>query len=101
MSTKCQKQTCASRLRAFTIKADTFRGDAATWRIDREINQDRCSCWVLRPLPTIATLLKARGYATGQFGKNHLGDKNEFLPTLHGLDELSHAFLSALFEIDG
>ena len=37
--------------------------------------------------PTIATLLKARGYATGQFGKNHLGDKNEFLPTLHGFDE--------------
>ena len=86
---KCHKQTCASRLRAFTIKADMFRSDAATWRIDREINQDRCSCWVLRPLPTIATLLKARGYATGQFGKNHLGDKNEFLPTLHGLDELS------------
>ena len=37
--------------------------------------------------PTIATLLKAQGYATGQFGKNHLGDKNEFLPTLHGFDE--------------
>ncbi len=37
--------------------------------------------------PTISTLLKARGYATGQFGKNHLGDKNEFLPTLHGFDE--------------
>ena len=37
--------------------------------------------------PTIATLLKPLGYATGQFGKNHLGDKNEFLPTLHGFDE--------------
>lgn len=37
--------------------------------------------------PTMATLLKAQGYATGQFGKNHLGDKNEFLPTLHGFDE--------------
>ena len=37
--------------------------------------------------PTIATLLKQQGYATGQFGKNHLGDKNEFLPTLHGFDE--------------
>jgi arylsulfatase len=37
--------------------------------------------------PTIATMLKAQGYATGQFGKNHLGDKNEFLPTLHGFDE--------------
>ena len=37
--------------------------------------------------PTIAELLKPLGYATGQFGKNHLGDKNRFLPTVHGFDE--------------
>ena len=37
--------------------------------------------------PTIAELLKPLGYATGQFGKNHLGDKDEFLPTNHGFDE--------------
>ncbi|MEM9514020.1 MAG: arylsulfatase [Actinomycetota bacterium] len=37
--------------------------------------------------PTIATALKANGYATGQFGKNHLGDRDEFLPTMHGFDE--------------
>jgi arylsulfatase len=37
--------------------------------------------------PTIANLLKAQGYATGQFGKNHLGDRNEFFPTVHGFDE--------------
>ena len=37
--------------------------------------------------PTIAELLKPLGYATGQFGKNHLGDLNEFLPTVHGFDE--------------
>ena len=37
--------------------------------------------------PTIATLLKPLGYATGQFGKNHLGDLNEYLPTVHGFDE--------------
>jgi len=37
--------------------------------------------------PTIADLLKPLGYATGQFGKNHLGDKDEFLPTVHGFDE--------------
>jgi arylsulfatase len=37
--------------------------------------------------PTIAELLKPQGYATGQFGKNHLGDRNEFLPTVHGFDE--------------
>ena len=39
--------------------------------------------------PTIAELLKNHGYATGQFGKNHLGDRNEFLPTVHGFDEYS------------
>src|SRR6185436_8291649 len=37
--------------------------------------------------PTIAEVLKQQGYATGQFGKNHLGDRNEFLPTVHGFDE--------------
>ena len=37
--------------------------------------------------PTIATMLKAHGYMTGQFGKNHLGDRDEMLPTNHGFDE--------------
>jgi arylsulfatase len=37
--------------------------------------------------PTIAELLKPLGYATGQFGKNHLGDRDEHLPTVHGFDE--------------
>ena len=37
--------------------------------------------------PTIATLLKAQGYMTGQFGKNHLGDRDDMLPTTHGFDE--------------
>ncbi len=37
--------------------------------------------------PTLAELLKERGYTTGQFGKNHLGDRNEHLPTVHGFDE--------------
>jgi len=37
--------------------------------------------------PSVADILKAQGYATGQFGKNHLGDRNEFLPTVHGFDE--------------
>jgi arylsulfatase len=37
--------------------------------------------------PSIAELLKPLGYATGQFGKNHLGDRNEFLPSAHGFDE--------------
>src|SRR6516164_1622435 len=37
--------------------------------------------------PTLAEVLKSMGYATAQFGKNHLGDRNEFLPTMHGFDE--------------
>ena len=37
--------------------------------------------------PTIAELLKPLGYVCGQFGKNHLGDRDEFLPTVHGFDE--------------
>src|SRR3954451_11779720 len=45
---------------------------------------------------TIATALKAQGYATGQFGKNHLGDRNQFLPTVHGFDE----FFGYLYHLD-
>lgn len=45
---------------------------------------------------TIAQVLKADGYATGQFGKNHLGDLNEFLPTVHGFDE----FFGYLYHLD-
>src|SRR5450755_2014668 len=46
--------------------------------------------------PTIAELLKPLGYATGQFGKNHLGDRNEFLPTVHGFDE----FFGSLYHLN-
>jgi arylsulfatase A-like enzyme len=46
--------------------------------------------------PTIATALKELGYATGQFGKNHLGDRNEYLPTVHGFDE----FWGYLYHLD-
>jgi arylsulfatase len=45
---------------------------------------------------TLATALKAMGYATGQFGKNHLGDLNKYLPTLHGFDE----FFGYLYHLD-
>ena len=45
---------------------------------------------------TIAAALKIQGYATGQFGKNHLGDLNKFLPTLHGFDE----FFGYLYHLD-
>lgn len=46
--------------------------------------------------PTIAAALKAMGYATGQFGKNHFGDRNEYLPTVHGFDE----FWGFLYHLD-
>ena len=46
--------------------------------------------------PTLAEMLKARGYATGQFGKNHFGDRNDHLPTVHGFDE----FFGILYALD-
>ena len=46
--------------------------------------------------PTIATLLKAQGYMTGQFGKNHLGDRDEMLPTAHGF----HEFFGNLYHLN-
>ena len=46
--------------------------------------------------PTIADLLKEHGYMTGQFGKNHLGDLNKFLPTVHGFDE----FFGSLYHLN-
>ena len=46
--------------------------------------------------PTIADLLKEQGYATGQFGKNHLGDRDTHLPTVHGFDE----FLGNLYHLN-
>ena len=45
---------------------------------------------------TLATALKAQGYETGQFGKNHLGDLNKYLPSLHGFDE----FFGYLYHLD-
>jgi len=45
---------------------------------------------------TMATILKSQGYATGQFGKNHQGDRDEHLPTLHGFDE----FLGSLYHLN-
>src|ERR1700757_3786211 len=45
---------------------------------------------------TLATVLKSLGYETGQFGKNHLGDLNKYLPTLHGFDE----YFGYLYHLD-
>jgi arylsulfatase A-like enzyme len=45
---------------------------------------------------TLAEVLNEQGYATGQFGKNHLGDRNEHLPTVHGFDE----FMGNLYHLN-
>jgi len=60
------------------------------------VGQAGASVGMPEAAPTIATALKAMGYATGQFGKNHLGDLNKFLPTVHGFDE----FFGYLYHLD-
>lgn len=51
------------------------------------VGQPGDSLGLQKSSPSLAEVLKAQGYATGQFGKNHLGDRNEHLPTVHGFDE--------------
>ncbi len=60
------------------------------------VGQAGAKLGIPKEAPTIATALKSMGYATGQFGKNHLGDLNEFLPTVHGFDE----FFGYLYHLD-
>ena len=63
------------------------RPERVPHRLDQGRAARRRSRAAARRIPTIAELLRPLGYATGQFGKNHLGDKDEFLPTEHGFDE--------------
>ncbi len=60
------------------------------------VGQAGSSIGIPKTAPTIATALKSMGYATGQFGKNHLGDLNEFLPCVHGFDE----YFGYLYHLD-
>ncbi|AKU99142.1 Choline-sulfatase [Labilithrix luteola] len=60
------------------------------------VGQAGAAIGIPKEAPTIATALKSMGYATGQFGKNHLGDRNEYLPTVHGFDE----FFGYLYHLD-
>jgi arylsulfatase len=46
----------------------------------------------------VAEVLKSAGYATGHFGKNHLGDSNEHLPTVHGFDEFFATFITLILK---
>src|SRR5262245_27845846 len=74
-------QSCTAGRSSFITGQCTFRTGLS------KVGIPAAPVGLRREDPTIAELLKPHGYATGQFGKNHLGDKNEFLPTVHGFDE--------------
>jgi arylsulfatase len=75
------QQSCTAGRASFILGQEPFRTGLLTIGMpgDSQGIQD----W----MPTIADVMKTQGYATGQFGKNHLGDQNQHLPTAHGFDE--------------
>ena len=75
------EQSCTAGRAAFITGQSVFRSG------NSKVGLPGASLGLQKEDPTIAELLKPLGYATGQFGKNHLGDRNEFLPTVHGFDE--------------
>ena len=75
------EQSCTAGRSAFITGQSVFRTGLS------KVGMPGADLGLKKEDPTIAELLKAQGYATGQFGKNHLGDKDEFLPTNHGFDE--------------
>jgi arylsulfatase len=75
------EQSCTAGRAAFIMGQSVFRSGLSKVGLPGATNGMRAED------PTIAELLKAQGYATGQFGKNHLGDRDEHLPTMHGFDE--------------
>jgi arylsulfatase A-like enzyme len=75
------EQSCTAGRSAFITGQSVFRTGLS------KVGIPGSPVGMRREDPTIARLLKASGYATGQFGKNHLGDKDEHLPTNHGFDE--------------
>jgi len=75
------EQSCTAGRSAFITGQSVFRTGLS------KVGIPGSPVGMRREDPTIAGLLKANGYATGQFGKNHLGDKDEHLPTNHGFDE--------------
>ena len=75
------QQSCTAGRASFILGQNPFRTGLLT--IGMPGSAQGIPSWT----PTIADLLKQRGYATGQFGKNHLGDRDEQLPTVHGFDE--------------
>jgi len=75
------QQSCTAGRAAFMLGQNPFRTGLLT------IGMPGAKHGVRAQDPTIVELLKPYGYITGQFGKNHLGDRNEYLPTVHGMDE--------------
>ena len=75
------QQSCTAGRAAFILGQEPFRTGLLT--IGMPGDPHGITDW----MPTIADVLKPQGYATGQFGKNHLGDRDEHLPTNHGFDE--------------
>ena len=75
------EQSCTAGRAAFLTGQSVFRTG------NSKVGLPGATIGLQKEDPTIAELLKPQGYATGQFGKNHLGDRNEFLPTVHGFDE--------------
>ena len=75
------QQSCTARRSAFITGQLPFRTGLS------KVGLPGSDLGIRKEDPTIAELLKPHGYMTGQFGKNHLGDKDEFLPTNHGFDE--------------
>ncbi|HEY1801539.1 MAG TPA: arylsulfatase [Terriglobales bacterium] len=75
------QQSCTAGRASFILGQEPFRTGLLT--IGMPGDPHGITEW----MPTIADVLKGQGYATGQFGKNHLGDRDEHLPTNHGFDE--------------
>src|SRR5262245_46844031 len=75
------QQSCTAGRAAFILGRSPFRTGLT------KVGMPGAPVGIQKEDPTIAEFLKPLGYATGQFGKNHLGDKDEFLPTNHGFDE--------------
>jgi len=75
------EQSCTAGRAAFIMGQSVFRSGLS------KVGMPGAEIGMQKEDPTIAELLKPLGYATGQFGKNHLGDKDEHLPTMHGFDE--------------
>jgi arylsulfatase len=75
------EQSCTAGRAAFIMGQSVFRSGLS------KVGLPGAAVGMRAEDPTIAELLKPLGYATGQFGKNHLGDRDEHLPTQHGFDE--------------